>query len=113
MEIQKSIERFTATHDAEEKLHHNVVCADRFTMSVIAGPRTMSIAGTHVEVGFPKERPEPWAVWEGLCQDTSAPTKTVYAYVPFQTVLDLIALHGGEVIRVPKKGTLTALTAHR
>ena len=52
---------------------------------------------THVEVGFPSERPEPWGDWEEYCEDESRPTETVYPYVPALLVIELINLHGGEI----------------
>lgn len=76
-----------------------IVCRDGFSLSVIAGGGTYS---THdgdgyvtVEVGFPSERPEPWAAWETHAEDGSAPTETVYGWVPVAMVEGLIAAHGG------------------
>jgi len=55
---------------------------------------------THVEVGFPSLRPEPWSDWEsyfdGGGQDD--PTQSVYAYVPVEMVKRLIIKHRGEKI---------------
>lgn len=52
---------------------------------------------TEVEVGFPSQRPEPWAdLWRGYADGPGDPTETVYGYVPVQMVRDLIDLHGGE-----------------
>lgn len=104
-----------------------ITCTDGFTMSVIAGggtyctPRpglcSCALGGpepehrdflgdtdhaysgpyTHVEVGFPSQRPEPWDdVWVGYAEDPEHPKKTVYGYVPVEVVRDLIASHGGE-----------------
>lgn len=93
-----------------------VFCADGFVMSAIANwsayctprpnyPKWLGGAGhgvdysgpyTHVEVGFPSTRPEPWDEWEAYCEDPESPTDTVYAYVPVGMVRDLVELHGGE-----------------
>ena len=90
-----------------------ITCADGFKVSVIAGygaycsPRPHGFSAgdpgrdyegpyTAVEVGFPSERPEPWGIWELLCDDGGNPTETVYGYVPIETVRALITLHGGE-----------------
>jgi len=51
---------------------------------------------THVEVGFPSAKPEPWADWEEYCENPGNPTETVYGYVPADMVRSLIASHGGE-----------------
>lgn len=112
-----------------------IICVDGFKLSVIAGlhvyctPRPGGFEHddvpddypgpyTHVEVGFPSERPEPWAChhradgqewcdrteepltephgWECYAEDGEKPTETVYAYVPVLFVEQLIKLHGGE-----------------
>lgn len=87
-------------------------CADGFAVSVIAGWGTYCrprpgwgdvdpcYAGpyTHVEVGYPTERPEPWDQWEEYCEAPDNPTGTVYSYVPVPLVRALIAAHGGEVV---------------
>lgn len=52
---------------------------------------------THVEVGFPSARPEPWAEWEQYVENSLEPTNTVYSYVPVDLVRQLIADHGGEL----------------
>ena len=81
-------------------LNKSVVCADGFRMSVQANgtaycdPRDDVGPYTEVEVGFPN-RDEPmlrqWA------EDPSNPTETVYAWVPRQVDLNVIAKHGGMV----------------
>jgi hypothetical protein len=79
-----------------------ITCADSFSLSVQAGqylystPREDAGPWTHVEVGFPSARPEPWAEWESYCESPNDPTGTVYGYVPLPLVEALIALHGGE-----------------
>ena len=51
---------------------------------------------THVEVGFPSDRPELWRDWEAYAEDPDEPTRTVYGYVPLQLVQELVTTHGGE-----------------
>lgn len=90
-----------------------VHCKDGFAMSVIAGIGTYctpqpgpdydsndaveTVPYTHAEVGFPNMRPEPWEKWEPYCESHETPHDTVYAYVPFEMIEALVALHGGEV----------------
>ena len=85
--------------------HQNIVCADGFMMSVIAGGGAYSSPRyndpgpySHVEVGFPSERPEPWDdMWEGYLDGGSIdPTESVYPWVPIDDVRALVASHGGE-----------------
>lgn len=89
------------------KLRHaktlpRIVCADGFSVSVQAGellysrPRDDYGPWTHVEVGYPSERPEPWDVWSMLADEPDRPTSTVYGNVPLGLVADLIERHGGE-----------------
>lgn len=103
-----------------------ITCTDGFAMSVIAGGGTYctpcpALCGcafgrpvgtfsgmgeashdysgpyTHVEVGFPSQRPEPWDFgWDRYAEDPQDPTGTVYGYVPVDMVRDVIAAHGGE-----------------
>lgn len=87
---------------AKGKLSNQINCADGFRLSVIAGegaycaPRVHEGPYSHVEVGFPTERPEPWTQWEAWCREPVDPTETIYTYVPVDAVRALIALHGGE-----------------
>lgn len=87
-----------------------VRCADGFEMSVTANrdayctPRLDNRGPyTHVEVGYPSARPEPWAAfgdvdtWDQYAEDRAHPTDTVYAFVPVEMVHALVAAHGGEV----------------
>ena len=85
-----------------------VECKDGFRMSVVAGFGSYSIPRmeahqfvvgpfTHVEVGFPSLRPEPWDEWSRYVNDDRDPTETVYSQVPVEMVRSLIELHGGEV----------------
>lgn len=100
--------------------NNRITCADGFSLSVIAGPGCYShprpkmmptlpampyssetddayFSGpyTHVEVGFPSARPEPWTDWETY-SDGGEPTETVYGYVPVEMVAALVESHGGE-----------------
>jgi hypothetical protein len=75
-----------------------VKCADGFMMSVQASefhyciPRDSQGPWSAVEVGFPSAREELLMPW---VEDQSDPTETVYGFVPFETVVDVIAAHGG------------------
>lgn len=133
--------------DRTEESDNWITCADGFRLSVIAGsgaycsprpafssmylpnihevPSTYPGPYTHVEVGFPSERPEPWSChhertvygddewapsyckerpvtpdegtgWACYAEAESDPTGTVYGYVPVAMVAALIASHGGE-----------------
>ena len=96
---------------------NTIVCRDGFKLSVIAGQGTYCTPRpdwpfadnpvpadypgpyTHVEVGYPSQRPEPWAEWAQYAEDPEKPTGTVYAYVPVEMVRALVAAHGGEAER--------------
>lgn len=89
------------------------VCKDGFTMSVIAhfaaycAPRPSwpeELGGapddytgpfTHLEVGFPSAKPEPWRQWKRYADEDNDPTGTIYSYVPFTTIIRLVKKHGG------------------
>lgn len=88
-----------------------IYCRDGFRLSVCTGsgmyctPRNDQGPYEDVEVGFPSERPEPWAStltddrerhWRTYSQTESDPTGTIYAYVPVSMVRALVELHGGE-----------------
>ncbi len=91
---------------------NHIACVDGFRLSVIAGrgayctprpggfpystPEDYPGPFTHVEVGYPSVRPEPWSEWRGFCEDAASPTDTVYACVPVALVRALIESHGGE-----------------
>lgn len=84
------------------KPSNSIKCADGFSLSVVAGmwvyssPRDVDDGPFDaVEVGFPSDRPEPWADWEKYCEDTTDPTSTVYGYVPVDLVRALVESHGG------------------
>lgn len=83
--------------------HKRIVCADGFSMSVIAGggayssPRFDNGPYGSVEIGFPSERPEPWDnLWSAYVEGDDDPTESVYPYVGVDSVRALIASHGGE-----------------
>ena len=102
-----------ANFSTEGKPKNDIVCADGFNVSVIAGygaycqprpdrgqtatDRNYSGPYFEVEVGFPTERPEPWGVWENYQDGPGDPLQSVYGYVPISVVKALIEAHGGEV----------------
>lgn len=107
--------------------NNKIRCADGFTLSVIAGGGTYCTPRpdwpfdggvdknyrgpyTHVEVGFPSEKPEPWDEWKNLADDSGDfdPTDTVYGYVPVELVRSLVEAHGGEETPVPISAGLLA-----
>ena len=118
--IAKGNRRWTLATATSGGLPNNsenwITCRDEFKFSVIAGngvwcrprptvmdtPSPYEVASdfpgpfTHVEVGFPSERPEPWAEWEPYAENADVPTATVYAYVPVGMVRALVESHGGE-----------------
>lgn len=82
-------------------LNKSVVCSDGFTMSVQARetsyctPRESNAKFyTEVEVGFPSAEEE---LLMEYAEDPYNPCDTVYAWVPRQVVLNVIAKHGGMV----------------
>ena len=82
-----------------KRLNEKVVCADGFSMSVQANqtaycaPREDDAEQySEVEVGFPTAKEPLLMQW---CEDRTDPTGTVYAYVPRQSVINVIAKHGG------------------
>ena len=98
-------------HPSNDLPSNHIECKDGFRMSVIAGygtysdPRPGDIWGTKpdtyegpytaVEVGYPTERPEPWARWKEYADDRGDPTDTLYGFVPIELVRDLAERHGG------------------
>ena len=84
----------------KKKLNSSVVCADGFRMSVQANgtaycdPRDDAGPYTQVEIGFPNREEPMLKQW---AEDPSDLTGTVYAWVPRQVVLNVIAKHGGMV----------------
>lgn len=104
-----------------------IECANGLRISVVAGPGTycsprpqlapgMDLIGeapahyrgpyTHVEVGFPSVRPQPWELLEPYCEDPAEPTNTVYSYVPVEVVRELIDANGGEAPTDPAQRDL-------
>ena len=95
----------------KKSLCEKIICADGFSMSVQANstaychPRTTGADRyDSVEVGFPSEREE---ILMPFAEDNSTPTKTVYGWVPSNTVALVCAKHGGVV-----SGELPAGVAH-
>ena len=88
-------------------LAKRITCVDGFSMSVQAthgaycSPRRNLGPWYEVEVGFPSAEPE---LIMQYAEQPEIPTETVYAYVPLETVEELIAMHGG-----PDESTLAAL----
>ena len=84
-----------------ENPKNRIKCADGFTMSVQANewtycsPRISGLGFYDAyEVGYPSEA-EPLLMEYAEREDD--PTGTVYAYVPVQVIVDVIAKHGGIV----------------
>lgn len=87
---------------------NHVKAADGFKLSVTAHsgayctPRDSMGPYTHVEVGYPSERPEPWEpidsgeCWSKYAESPERPTGTVYGWVPVAMVRALLRTHGGE-----------------
>jgi hypothetical protein len=75
-------------------------CADGFKVSVQASvthycqPRDNEGPYTHFELGFPSQEDELIQIY---ADDPSRPMDTVYPQVPLDSVLALIARHGGRV----------------
>ncbi len=76
-----------------------LVCKDGFTMSVQASanhycsPReTAAWPYGAFEVGFPSAREEALMQY---AEDPETPTKTVYGWVPRDTIIEIIEKHGG------------------
>ena len=84
----------------KKRLNRSVVCADGFRMSVQANetaycdPRDNTGQYTEVEVGFPNREEPMLKQW---AEDPNKLTETVYAWVPRQVILNVIAKHGGMV----------------
>lgn len=76
-----------------------IECNDGFAVSVQASeyhyciPRENTGPYTHVEVGFPTEKPND-AMMQ-YAEDPENPKDTVYAYVPVEIVWELLQMHGG------------------
>lgn len=77
-----------------------IKCRDGFKVSVIEHNGSYSLPRdeglfpkTHVEVGYPSQRPEPWSKWKKYAETPEHPTRTIYAYVPVELVDELIRYH--------------------
>lgn len=127
--MSEALERIIAEGNVDRSSNSNWLrCADGFRLSVIAGrgayckprpafdprqrlpdalrmydvPSDFPGPYTHVEVGYPSTRPEPWSPvgvdrWLDYVESPEDPTGTVYAQVPVDLVRSLVAAHGGVV----------------
>ena len=83
-----------------EPLNKLIRCADGFIMSVQANaraycfPKSNTGPYTEVEVGFPNREE---ILLLPFAEEPEKPTQTVYGWVPKQTILDVIAKHGGMI----------------
>jgi hypothetical protein len=101
-DIQDHVKSGEVIDLSERWLHRRpapeIVCVDGFTMSVQASiyhycePRDNDGPYTQFEVGYPSEREESLMPF---CEDADKPTDTVYGYVPYEVVMDVIEKHGG------------------
>ena len=104
--------------DTIQSARKGIICADGFEISIQASsnhycePRIdgIDILYTSVELGFPSERD---TFIDGYVEDLSEEgeeidyTKSVYPYVPAETVSYLIAKHGGFLSgEMPKLGMI-------
>ena len=84
----------------ERSVIPSMKCKDGFTMSVQASsghycnPQVDTALWEAVEVGFPSEKE---SLLTKYAEDSDTPTKTVYGWVPIETVAKIIAKHGGLV----------------
>ena len=75
-----------------------IVCADGFTMSVQASgshycePRGNFNRYREFEIGFPSQKE---SLIMRYCEDESKPTDTVYSFVPFNVINEVLEKHGG------------------
>ncbi len=89
------------SYDGEQwlELLPRVECADGFAMSVQAShthycsPRDSRGPWSSVEVGYPSAKVDGFMPY--IDGDESAPTDTVYGYVPIDIVAQAIVDHGG------------------
>ena len=101
-DIQAHVKSGKVIELSERRLHRRpapeIVCADGFTMSVQASsihycePRDNDGPYTQFEVGYPSEYEDklmPYA------EDAERPADTVYGYVPYEVVMEVIQKHGG------------------
>lgn len=82
------------------KKYELIMCADGFSMSVQAGethycePRTDTGPYRSVEVGYPSSKED---LLMQYAEMPDQPTKSVYGWVPSETIWDVILKHGGRV----------------
>ena len=86
------------------KQNKPIVCKDGFKMSVQASeytycsPRINNAEKyTAAEVGYPSRHEELLMPYIDGYADTSSSTDSVYAWVPSQVIVDVVAKHGGIV----------------
>ncbi len=83
-----------------ELVYPRMICKDGFTMSVQAGPYAYCAPrddyGPYVavEIGFPSQKEYLLMEW---AENEENPTRTVYANVPVNVVIEVINKHGGLV----------------
>lgn len=94
-------QKMISDHSSVYQPRPRIVCGDCTTLSVQANscmyclPRNNDGPYTHVEVGYPSVKPEPWDKWCDYAEDSQNPTETIYAFVPVDLVLEYIESHGG------------------
>ena len=108
-QFQKHMKSLLPENPTKYSIRKLIVCKDGFTMSVQAGwgkyslPReyrgnycdSYEFEDTYQkwEVGFPSDRPSEEMM--KYVEDETAPTETVYGYVPSQVIIDEINSRGG------------------
>jgi|TARA_B100001964_G_C13693092_1_gene362636 hypothetical protein len=102
MNINQFIQKYRKVNRLTEDLVNchtpHVVCKDGFTMSVQAGqslystPRDVVDSYEEVEIGFPSEEE---LLIEDFAEDNKNLCDTVYGYVPYKIVDQVIEKHGG------------------
>ena len=85
----------------KDRKYKRIHCKDGFSVSIQAGENKYStprqnIAGKYsaVALGYPSHKDDLIMSW---AEDPDIPTKTVYGYVPSNTVYLLLTKHGGVV----------------
>jgi hypothetical protein len=78
-----------------------IVCKDGFKISVQGSemaysiPRKTGIYFDAMEIGFPSQKEELIMEYMEVFQPDTDPTETVYPYVPFAVISEVIEKHGG------------------
>ena len=107
MTVKEFLEK-TFKYNEQYAIRPYVYCIDGFGISIQGGthfhycePRCHTNEYYKVELGFPTQPEEsimPYA------EDNDEPTETVYAYVPIETVEDMVYSHGGIVSFLNREG---------